>query len=458
MSLKERAKAHNDHNVYILGAGFSREANLPLIKDFMSRMRDASAWLEQQGSRDNEVEAIAQVLQFRLRAAAAAYRVPLDVENVEELFSLASAGGGEDLNRAMTLAIAATLDYARSVAAPVPEALRFNVVKRDIPGWTKPTHWEASPPWLVQQSPQIKGNWYSCLPYDFYVGVLAGYFNKGGPDRRDTIITFNYDTIIEDGLRRLYIPFDYGIPSDSIRWHPSAAWIENGYSHPQVRLLKLHGSLNWAGLSPEQQERLLRRLYEGRASQPNDYAKLSKVSLQKVRGLSIYGDYKALRADRSMSDAPLLLPPTWTKAFGGHLAAVRDSAVEVLKNATRVVILGYSIPPTDQHFRYLLAAGLQDNISLRKVLVVNPGLKDDDSRRELEERLFRIIRPELWAQEIVEMINADTRSFLAGPWQGGGGEDNFRPRMGRSLNLPGHSNETAPWTLCHLYGPGSSIE
>ena len=34
-------KAHNDHNVYILGAGFSAQAGLPLITDFMNRMRDA---------------------------------------------------------------------------------------------------------------------------------------------------------------------------------------------------------------------------------------------------------------------------------------------------------------------------------------------------------------------------------------------------------------------------------
>ena len=44
------ATAYNDHNVYILGAGFAAEAGLPLIKDFMNRMRDAAAWLEVQGA------------------------------------------------------------------------------------------------------------------------------------------------------------------------------------------------------------------------------------------------------------------------------------------------------------------------------------------------------------------------------------------------------------------------
>jgi hypothetical protein len=93
MTEKGSGKAYNDRNVYILGAGFSAEAGLPVIRDFMNRMRDAAAWLEEQGDRKEEVTAIEGVLDFRLRAASASYRVPLDVENIEELFSLASASG-----------------------------------------------------------------------------------------------------------------------------------------------------------------------------------------------------------------------------------------------------------------------------------------------------------------------------------------------------------------------------
>ena len=47
MTSDQVSKAYNDHNVYILGAGFAQEAGLPLIKDFMNQMRDAAAWLEE---------------------------------------------------------------------------------------------------------------------------------------------------------------------------------------------------------------------------------------------------------------------------------------------------------------------------------------------------------------------------------------------------------------------------
>ena len=46
MSFNQLSNTYNDRNVYIFGAGFSAEAGLPLIKDFMNRMRDAAVWLE----------------------------------------------------------------------------------------------------------------------------------------------------------------------------------------------------------------------------------------------------------------------------------------------------------------------------------------------------------------------------------------------------------------------------
>jgi hypothetical protein len=64
-------KLENDHNVYILGAGFSVAAGLPTISNFMHVMRDAHEWLESQ-NRIKEANAIAHVLDFRLEAASAA--------------------------------------------------------------------------------------------------------------------------------------------------------------------------------------------------------------------------------------------------------------------------------------------------------------------------------------------------------------------------------------------------
>ena len=59
-------KANNDHNVHFLGAG----SRLPLIKDFMNRMRDAATWLGPQADREREFAAIDCVLRFRLEVGS----------------------------------------------------------------------------------------------------------------------------------------------------------------------------------------------------------------------------------------------------------------------------------------------------------------------------------------------------------------------------------------------------
>ena len=117
---------------------------------------------------------------------------------------------------------------------------------------------------------------------------------------------------------------------------------------------------------------------------------------------------------------PILVAPTWQKSLGGYLSAVWREAVSALRTATRVIILGYSMPQTDQHFRYLMAAGLQDNISLRKVLIVN-----NDEREEFELRLSSLFRAEHLEQKIIERVPRTVRQFLV--------TENGGHRIGRTL-------------------------
>lgn len=418
-------KAYNDHNVYILGAGFAAEAGLPLIKDFMNQMRDAAAWLEAQGGREHEEEAIGRVLEFRLKAAAAAQRIPLNVENVEELFSLASASAGEELASDMALAIAATLDYAHSNAPPLTDYQYFPIGMLNVPGWTKPASWKPPLANIQQgmQSGQFHGEWYACPPYEFYLGVMCSYFNRGGPDRRDTIITLNYDILIETALRGLnLIPFSYGLGGQRVTFQAGNSEIvsETLAKEGTLRVLKLHGSLNW-GIPSDQK-------------------------------LTVYPSYEDI-LNRGLT--PALAPPTWRKDFLGQLPYVWGKAVDALRTATRIIILGYSIPATDQHFRFLLAAGLQDNISLRKVFFVNPGLAKEEPKRQLEGRLFGLFRRELFDQDIITLVPTDIRDFLAGPRNMG--EESYRVAIGRPLNPAGYTWGTAPWTFFPPFLQGWSI-
>jgi hypothetical protein len=440
------ATTYNDHNVYILGAGLGAEAGLPLIKDFLNRMRDAAAWLEGQNGREREQEAISRVLEFRLRAGAAAHRVPLNVENIEELFSLASATGDQELAQAMPLAIAATLDYAGQTPKPPEVWQPFHIGVVNLPEWTRPVTWKDPMDYVTEEAKRgtRKGSWYICPPYDFYVGVMAGYFNKGGPVRRDTIVTFNYDLLLEESCRNLGIPISYGF---QVSKDISAQTLITSANDAKLQILKLHGSVNWVNFaehlfSPQEEERRRQPLVPG---QEEDWE-----GTKGWPGPRVFRDYSELR-NRGFS--PLLLPPTWRKDSGTDqysrmdFSSVWDAAVAALRTATNVIILGYSVPNTDQHFRYLIAAGLQENISLRKIFFVNPALASEPGASVLKDRLFGpggLFRPELQEQGVIELLAVDTREFFTGP-HGIYEEKPYRARIGRPLNPRSYTAADAPF-------------
>ena len=100
----------------------------------------------------------------------------------------------------------------------------------------------------------------------------------------------------------------------------------------------------------------------------------------------------------------MLLPPTWQKVFRPQLSEIWDMAVRELRDATRIIILGYSMPPSDIHFKYLLAAGLEANNSIRQIWTVNID-------RDLRTHLSNVFRPEIEAR-LVRYLQVDTRSFF----------------------------------------------
>lgn len=330
----------NDHNVYILGAGFSFDAGIPLVTAFMNRMRDAHPWLVSQG-RDDEAKAVERVLSFRLASANAAYRVKIDVENIEELFSLASslAGAAGDLTESdVRLAIAATIDFAAAGCTIPGCELKFEAGVTPVHGWPASTERQSSaggPTWLV-------------LPvYDFVLAVMTGTFSEPNEARRNTIITFNYDMVVENALSTLEVPFSYGFKGKTVNYGDDAPVAHGPGSETALRLLKLHGSLNWA------------------------------VTGKRGGKLTVFKDYASLRAAGCV---PTLVPPTWRKTFAKQLDDIWQECASALSSATRVIVVGFSMPPTDTHFKYLLGAGLQKNASLREIVFVDPNKDGVEAR------------------------------------------------------------------------------
>jgi hypothetical protein len=432
------SKVHNDHNVYILGAGFAVEAGYPVIKEFMNRMRDAAAWLQVQGKRSDELAAIELVLDFRLKAAAASYRIPINVDNVEELFSLAAASGDKSLAAAMPLAISATLDYSRAIWR---QNKNFAVGVVSDRNWNLPETWPHVPGSMIAAYAEQKPtrDWRVCPPHDLYLGLMCGYFNRAHDDSRNTLITLNYDLLIEDALNRLGIGFSYGVKGNRISRPTKDSFLHTELSDAPLKLLTLHGSINW--YSP-----MIPSMIKDIVSEKQPYH-VSRVVLERLAsGISAFDSYSDL-IEFPDKQPPFIVPPTWSKSLEGPLDTVLNAAVEALRTATRIIIIGYSIPTTDLHFRYLLAAGLRENISLRKIYFVNPAL--DQEQEEVEARLFGrfgLFRQEHRSQQTVQLVSRTLRDFLTGHFNND--YEYYTNQIARPLNPPAQQfDPNMPWIL-----------
>jgi SIR2-like domain len=310
-------KINNHHNVYILGAGFSQNRGLPLIKDFMLALRDAHPWLLERG-RLQEAEAVEHVLQYRLDSAPASYRISLDLENIEELFSLADTGK-DVLSRHIRIAIAATLDYKLELSRE--------------PTTTFASQDPGILPAVWRQNPRSTIN-YLVPTYQFFGYALIGRW--ADELATSAFLTFNYDCLLEDALKSLGYEIDCGLRSDA----QELSFLGAGQlGAGNIRVLKLHGSVNW-----------MRKSRSG--------------SLQTVTGYT----------DVVMAGGiPEIVPPTWRKLFAKEVVKVWKKALDEIERATRIVVIGFSMPDTDLHFKFLLASGLRRNVSLREIVFVDPA-------------------------------------------------------------------------------------
>lgn len=350
---------YNDHNVYIIGAGFAAARGLPLISNFMVALRDAHEWLIER-KRAAEAESVQRVLQFRLDSTPAAYRVQIDLENIEELFSLAAAMDAS-LTKDIRIAVAATLDYCAAIEPTPTTTLHVETGKFDLPRCFKP------------KSVGVPGRTveFETSTYDFLVAGLLGLLDLPTRQATNAFITFNYDLLADDALVSLGVPFSYGFGPEAIIEHESIHGTSLS-NKADLKLLKLHGSTNWA--FPERQG----------------------------QQLEIFRTYEEVRAS---GYAPALVPPTWRKSFDGPLVHVWQEALTQISMATRIVIIGFSVPTTDLHFKYLLAAGLRANISLRQIVFVNPD-------REGIERRAKDLFGDLERRPSVKILATPARTFI----------------------------------------------
>ena len=174
-------------------------------------------------------------------------------------------------------------------------------------------------------------------------------------------------------------PLGYGIAVDVVQLHRAGihTYVEGNrfYSHPKNQLyslsiLKLHGSLNWFRYLPIRKYPLISEELE---VLPKD--KESNIILMDAKYKWWFGEPPDLNG---WYVDPILITPTLHKeeflydpVYGRVFAPVWEKAKEALCNCRKLVVIGYSFPPTDFLTKKLFLEAFSEH-AIEELVVVNP--------------------------------------------------------------------------------------
>jgi hypothetical protein len=187
------------------------------------------------------------------------------------------------------------------------------------------------------------------------------------------VISLNYDELADRGLVSLGRARYTAGPAES--WVLPDYGTEIFYDHGRGgnrpvrrfgRLLKLHGSLNWLYC------RVCHRLQLGRASRGPVldilYDETTPFTLEAIDADRPELERVVSCADCQAKYTPVLVAPTHLKDYRNpHVGRIWYEASRALREASRVIFIGYSLPEDDQSVIYLLKRSIDQNCSIEVI-------------------------------------------------------------------------------------------
>lgn len=222
-------------------------------------------------------------------------------------------------------------------------------------------------------------------------------------------LTFNYDDLLDEALWSRNPEPASDSPTSNWKWHPNGGYgffckssvsltiDEEVMAISAMRLLKMHGSLNW-------------RIKLGA---PMPYTSDSIVHHEPWLKSHLHPRWREPDViNRQLQPQPFIVPPVLSKAdLVSHpiLRLVWSQAYQELKNADSVTFVGYSMPRTDVTSATLFS----ETIDAKRVTVVNlctdPNAKLElissyrETMPEIEERSFKFIDALEWAVKLTDV-------------------------------------------------------
>ena len=209
--------------------------------------------------------------------------------------------------------------------------------------------------------------------------IIAKKLSEGVKPNNISIITFNQDLQAEKTVQKLHdtakyrkygkifsFPWCYGLenPLAKITSPPKGeeTFDEHSTDEGGIKIFKLHGSLNWFSLHTSRDV-------------PKGAILNSRKKFNITPRVNIPINMRLNSGKRTMYTFPLIIPPVNHKAAIIHeeLHPLWRQAEEKLTNANKVVVFGYSCPPTDFESANMLRRSTNSGVDPTSFEVIDPN-------------------------------------------------------------------------------------
>lgn len=185
-----------------------------------------------------------------------------------------------------------------------------------------------------------------------------------GNSSLNSIISLNWDTILEQYLNEFYkenIVINYGTFIHTLKYNDETKTTKKLMRKFNVKILKLHGSLNWLFCDN------CGRLFVNMQTTIN----IERQECEFCREEKL---------DKKIPLSHLILTPTFLKELANlHLKNIWQNAFIELQKASKVIFIGYSLPYADFELKYLFKKAIKPTSEIEVVLIKNDktnGTKD----------------------------------------------------------------------------------
>lgn len=201
-------------------------------------------------------------------------------------------------------------------------------------------------------------------PYGDFAQLIKRLLEK----TQVTILTFNYDIGIDAALAFENLAVDYCLQKELL-------------TGSRIPLIKLHGSINWGRCRNADcnNEVVPWRFEEFYKSNPpknyntDPYGYRSGAEDVNVKIATAIPRHRHSCGTTLQMGCPAIVPPTWEKAeYNTGFENMWAHAAKQLAEAENIIVIGYSLPPSDQFFPMLYALGTVSRTIVKRFWVFDP--------------------------------------------------------------------------------------